>query len=60
MQDGFVERFNGSFRDECLNETLFSSLGEARNQITRCKEIITRTNHIHLYAISHPMNIPGK
>lgn len=25
MQNGFVESFNGSFRDECLNETLFSS-----------------------------------
>lgn len=24
MQNGFVESFNGSFRDECLNETLFS------------------------------------
>jgi putative transposase len=27
MQNGFVESFNGSFRHECLNETLFSSLG---------------------------------
>ena len=26
MQNGFVESFNGSFRDKCLNETLFSSL----------------------------------
>jgi transposase InsO family protein len=26
MQNGFIESFNGSFRDECLNETLFSSL----------------------------------
>ena len=24
MQNGFIESFNGSFRDECLNETLFS------------------------------------
>ena len=38
MQNGFVESFNGSFRDECLNETLFSSLTEARNQITIWKE----------------------
>jgi putative transposase len=30
MQNGFVESFNGSFRDELLNETLFSSLAEAR------------------------------
>ncbi|MFC3970531.1 integrase core domain-containing protein [Rhizobium lemnae] len=25
---------NGSFRDECLNETLFSSLAQARAAIT--------------------------
>lgn len=30
MQNGFVESFNGKLRDECLNETLFSSLRHAR------------------------------
>ena len=30
MQNGFVESFNGKLRDECLNETLFSSLHHAR------------------------------
>ena len=30
MQNGFVESFNGKLRDECLNETLFSSLSNAR------------------------------
>lgn len=38
MQNGFVESFNGSFRDECLNETLFSSLPQARHQINEWKE----------------------
>ena len=38
MQNGFVESFNGSFRDECLNETLFSSLSEARERISAWKE----------------------
>ncbi|QIX24792.1 transposase [Agrobacterium pusense] len=38
MQNGFVESFNGSFRDECLNETLFSSLAQARAAITEWKE----------------------
>jgi putative transposase len=38
MQNGFIESFNGSFRDECLNETLFSSLPEARDRITDWKE----------------------
>lgn len=38
MQNGFVESFNGSFRDECLNETLFSSLTQAREETTTWKE----------------------
>ena len=38
QQNAFVESFNGSFRDECLNETLFSSLDEARQKITEWKE----------------------
>ncbi len=38
MQNGFVESFNGSFRDECLNETLFSTLIQARQQITDWRE----------------------
>jgi len=37
-QNAFIESFNGSFRDECLNETLFSSLSEARSEITNWKE----------------------
>ena len=38
MQNGFVESFNGSFRDERLNETLFSSLTDARHHIRLWKE----------------------
>ena len=30
-QNAFVESFNGRLRDECLNETLFSSLSHARS-----------------------------
>jgi len=30
MQNGYVESFNGKFRDECLNEHYFDSLAEAR------------------------------
>jgi putative transposase len=30
MQNGFIESFNGRLRDELLNETLFTSLGQAR------------------------------
>jgi len=31
QQNGYVESFNGRLRDECLNETLFASLGHARS-----------------------------
>ena len=37
-QNAFAESFIGSFRDELLNETLFSTLTEARKQITAWKE----------------------
>ena len=30
MQNAFIESFNSKLRDECLNEYVFSSLGEAR------------------------------
>lgn len=33
MQNGFVESFNGTFRDECLNEHWFTSLADARRII---------------------------
>ena len=42
MQNAFVESFNGSFRDELLNETLFSSLAEAREKITAWKDDYNR------------------
>jgi len=37
MQNGFVESFNGRLRDECLNETLFSDLTQARTAIRSWK-----------------------
>lgn len=38
MQNGFIESFNGRFRDELLNETRFSSQAEAREQIRAWQE----------------------
>ncbi len=35
MQNGFIESFNGRLRDELLNETLFSSLAQARAALLR-------------------------
>lgn len=33
MQNGYIESFNGKFRDECLNEQWFTSLAQARSAI---------------------------
>ena len=33
QQNGFIESFNGKLRDECLNETLFGTLGESRETL---------------------------
>jgi putative transposase len=35
MQNAFIESFNGRLRDELLNETLFTSLAQAR-VVLRC------------------------
>ena len=32
-QNAFIESFNGKLRDECLNETLFASLSDAREEL---------------------------
>ncbi len=42
LQNAFVESFNGSFREECLNDTLFSTLVEARTASRSWKEDYNR------------------
>jgi putative transposase len=42
MQNGFIESFNGRFRDEFLNEVLFSTLADARTLIAAWKEDYNR------------------
>ena len=37
QQNGFIESFNGKFRDEKLNDTLFSSLHQARVELATWK-----------------------
>ncbi len=32
-QNGFIESFNARLRDECLNETIFTSLTHARREL---------------------------
>ena len=38
VQNAFVESFNSKLRDECLNEYVFGSLGEAREIIERWRQ----------------------
>jgi len=38
QQNAFVESFNGWLRDECLNETLFTSLAHAREELAIWKD----------------------
>ena len=42
MQNGFIESFNGSFRDECLNLHWFLSLRDARGEIESWREDYNR------------------
>ncbi len=37
-QNAFIESFNGRLRDECLNDTLFSSLNHARETLAAWKQ----------------------
>ena len=38
MQNGYIESFNGKFRDECLNEQWFQTLHRARSAITAWRQ----------------------
>lgn len=42
MQNGYVESFNGKFRDECLNESWFITLPDARATIEQWRQFYNR------------------
>ncbi len=46
QQNGCIESFNGSLRDECLNEEIFGSLADARRKpaVWRCDDNNVRPN----------------
>ena len=48
QQNGFVESFNGKFRDECLNEEVFTTLAEARAVIARWRHDY---NHVRPHSV---------
>ncbi len=66
-QNAFVESFNGRLRDECLNEHLFDSLGDARRIIEAWRiDYNTTRPHTALgglapltYAAHHRRHRPG-
>ena len=37
QQNGFIESFNAHLRDECLNETIFTSLPQVRSVLAACR-----------------------
>lgn len=37
MENGYIESFNGKFREECLNENWFFDLADARRKIAEWK-----------------------
>ena len=41
-QNAFIESFNGKLRDECLNETLFGSLADAKETLEAWQEDYNR------------------
>ncbi len=38
MQNGYIESFNGKFRDECLNEHWFQTIAQARAEIASWRQ----------------------
>jgi putative transposase len=47
VQNAFVESFNGKFRDECLNEHEFLTLGEAREIIETWRQDFNTARPTH-------------
>ena len=54
QQNAFVESFNGRLRDELLNETLFSSLSEARTLLAAWRDDYNRVRPHSALANSTP------
>ena len=44
-QNGFIESFNGRFRDECLHEHWFSDVSHARKTISEWRQDNERRPH---------------
>jgi putative transposase len=60
QQNAFIESFNGRLRDECLNETLFSSLNEAHDVLNAWKEDYNRNRPHSALGNLTPMEFAAK
>jgi putative transposase len=50
MQNGYIESFNGKFRDECLNDHWFQTLHQARADRTAALDALHRPSLLHYIA----------
>ena len=50
MQNGFIERFNRSYRQAVLDIYVFQTLNEVREQTEKWIEEYTRSDHMSLCA----------
>ena len=58
QQNGFIESFNGKLRDECLNETLFGTLADARHTLEEWQEDYNwRRPHSELGMTCHALRL---
>ena len=54
QQNPFIESFNGSLRDECLNEEMFESLADARRNLACGRMTTTTSGRIPHWATGRP------
>ena len=60
QQNGYIESFNGSLRDECLNEEIFDSLADARRTLALWRYDYTMSDRIARWATRPPQKRVGR
>jgi putative transposase len=60
QQNAFVESFNGRLRDECLNETLFTSLAHARAVLARWQADLNYVRPHSAHCGATPAEVGGR
>jgi len=60
MENGYIESFNGRFRDECLNENWFTDLAHAREKIAEWKQDYNRARPHSALGVSNPGGVCSK